>query len=95
MTGSRHRAIVISMRETQAGGSANVVVEAYAGYKGEETPRAFIHEGLRHEVREIEARWYTDRHSYFKLRADDGQRYVLRYDMDDLIWELVMREADR
>ncbi|MGH7168442.1 MAG: hypothetical protein ACREII_07900 [Nitrospiraceae bacterium] len=83
------------MRETQAGGSANVVVEAYAGYKGEETPRAFIHEGFRHEVREIEGRWYTDRHSYFKLCADDGQRYVLRYDMDDLIWELVMREAGR
>ncbi|MGH7235725.1 MAG: hypothetical protein ACREIO_05015 [Nitrospiraceae bacterium] len=83
------------MRDTQAGGSANVVVEAYAGYKGEETPRAFIHEGFRHEVREIEGRWYTDRHSYFKLCADDGRRYVLRYDMDDLIWELVMREADR
>ena len=83
------------MREAQAGGSANVVVEAYAGYKGEETPRAFIHEGFRHEVREIEGRWYTDRHSYFKLRADDGRRYVLRYDMDDLIWELVMGEAGR
>lgn len=83
------------MRETQAGGSANVVVDAYAGHKGEETPRAFVHEGSRREVREIEGRWYTDRHSYFKLRADDDHRYVLRYDMDDLIWELVMREADR
>lgn len=82
------------MLEKQAGGSANVLVEAYAGYKGEETPRAFVLEGLRREVREIESRWYTDRHSYFKLRADDGQRYVLRYDTDDLTWEMVMREVD-
>lgn len=73
----------------------NVVVEAYAGYKGEETPRAFIHDGVRREVREIAERWYTERHSYFKLRADDGRRYVLRYDQDELRWELVMRENPR
>ncbi|MBI4400322.1 MAG: hypothetical protein HY581_01675 [Nitrospirae bacterium] len=73
----------------------NVVVEAYAGYKGEETPRAFTHEGVRHEVREIVERWYTERYSYFRLRADDGRRYVLRYDQDELRWELVMREEDR
>ncbi len=30
---------------------------------------------------------------YFKLFADDGHRYVLRYDGDEQIWELVMREA--
>ena len=34
----------------------NVLVEAYAGYKGEETPRAFIHNGVRREVREIAER---------------------------------------
>ena len=71
---------------------SNVVVEAYAGYKGEETPRAFIVDGLRHEVREICERWYTERHSFFKLRADDGHRYVLRYDLEGLQWELVMQE---
>lgn len=70
----------------------NVVVEAYAGYKGEETPRAFTHEGVRYEVREIVERWYTERYSYFRLRAEDGRRYVLRYDQDELRWELVMRE---
>ncbi len=73
----------------------NLLVEAYAGYKGEETPRAFIHDGVRREVREIAERWYTERHSYFKLRADDGHHYVLRYDVDELIWELVMREEAR
>lgn len=75
--------------------TGNVLVEAYAGYKGEETPRAFILDGVRREVREIAERWYTERHSYFKLRADDDRRYVLRYEMDDLVWELVMRESPR
>jgi len=70
----------------------NVLVEAYAGYKGEETPRAFTLDGMRHEVQEIVARWHTDRHACFKLRASDGHRYVLRYDLDELAWELVMKE---
>ncbi|HEV8540441.1 MAG TPA: hypothetical protein VGQ60_04690 [Nitrospiraceae bacterium] len=70
----------------------NVRVEAYAGYKGEETPRAFSVDGRRLEVREICQRWYSERHSFFKLEADDGHRYVLRYDLEALTWELVMRE---
>lgn len=69
-----------------------LVVEAYAGYKGEETPRAFTLEGVRIEVEEILGRWYTQRHSVFKVRGRDGYRYVLRYDQDSLAWELVMRE---
>jgi len=72
--------------------ASNVLVEAYAGYKGEETPHAFVYDGIRYEVREVIQRWDTDRHSYFKLFADDGHRYVLRYDGDEQIWELVMRE---
>jgi hypothetical protein len=69
-----------------------VAVEAYAGYKGEETPRAFTLDGLRRDVREISKRWYTDRHSFFQVQADDGDRYILRYDLEEQTWELVMRE---
>ena len=68
-------------------------VEAFAGAKGEETPRAFTHEGNRRTVTEIVTRWYTETHCYFRLQADDGHRYVLRYDLDKLIWELVMGET--
>ena len=70
----------------------HVKVEAHAGYKGEETPRAFTLEGDRLLVSEIVARWYTETHCYFRLHANDGRRYVLRYDLDNLIWELVMCE---
>ncbi len=71
----------------------HVTVEAYAGYKGEETPRSFMLEGARLLVNEIIARWYTETHSYFRVRASDYHRYVLRYDWDDLEWELVMCET--
>ena len=71
---------------------AHVTVEAYAGYKGEETPRTFMLEGDRLLVSEIMARWYTETHSYFRVCASDQHWYVLRYDLDNLIWELVMCE---
>jgi hypothetical protein len=71
---------------------AHVTVEAYAGYKGEETPRAFMVEGSRLLVSEIVARWYTETHSYFRISASDQHRYVLRYDLDNMSWELVMCE---
>lgn len=70
--------------------SGNVSVEAYAGYKGEETPRTFMLEGLRHTVSEVLQRWYTETHSYFRVRVEDGGRYVLRYDLEAQVWELVM-----
>ena len=71
---------------------SNVSVEAYAGYKGEETPRAFTLDGKRRTVRDILERWYTERYAVFKLLADDGGRYILRYHLDQGAWELVMRE---
>ena len=37
----------------------HVTVEAYAGYKGEETPRVFTLDGIRLSVDEILSRWYT------------------------------------
>jgi hypothetical protein len=69
-----------------------IQVDAYAGYKGEETPRAFTLDGARLSVDEILDRWYTETHSCFRVRAGDGRRYVLRYHLDDGIWELVMQE---
>lgn len=68
------------------------LVDAYAGYKGEETPRAFSLNGVRLEVTAIVDRWYTETHSCFRVRADDERQYVLRYDLDQRVWELVMQE---
>lgn len=72
--------------------SPHLTVDAYAGYKGEETPRAFTLDGRKLQVREVVDRWYSQTHSYFRVYASDGRRYVLRFDLDEDCWELVMQE---
>ena len=69
-------------------------VDAYPGYKGEDTPRSFTIEGISHTVAEIVDRWYSDTHSYFRVRTTCGHRFVLRFDLGQTVWELVMREGD-
>jgi hypothetical protein len=69
-----------------------IIVEAFAGYKGEKTPRSFTLEGTTLRVEHIVDRWDSDTHSYFRVNASDGQRYVLRLDLDEDCWELVMLE---
>ena len=72
---------------------SQIVVDAFAGDKGEETPRAFTLEGSWRRVIQILTRWYTETHCFFRVQADDGHCYVLRYDLDSLIWEVVMVES--
>ena len=69
-----------------------LIVETFAGYKGEKTPRSFLLEGKTLHVEQVVDRWYTDMHSYFRINASDGQRYVLRLDLDEDCWELIMLE---
>ena len=57
-----------------------IQVECYAGYRGEETPRwVRIGEG-RWEVSEITDRWLAPQHRYFKFKATDGSRWIIRHD---------------
>ncbi len=70
-------------------------VDAYAGYKGEETPRSFTIGGTQYLIADIVGRWYSESHSYFKVKTTCGHRFVLRLNLDHSIWELVMREEDR
>lgn len=70
-------------------------VECYAGYQGEQEPRAFYLEGGRREVVAIAARWREPDADLFRVRADDGHTYVLRHGRDDDGWELTQtRRAD-
>jgi hypothetical protein len=55
-------------------------VECYAGYRGEEEPRAFTLGERRFEVKQILDRWIAPDYRYFKVRADDGRTLILRHD---------------
>jgi len=67
-------------------------VECYAGYKGEETPRAFHLGDRRIAVAEVLDRWLAPDHRYFKVRGDDGGLYILRHDVEKDRWELTLYE---
>lgn len=53
-------------------------VECYAGYRGEQEPRAFTLGERRFTMLEILDRWLDPRHRYFKVKTDDGRRFILR-----------------
>lgn len=71
-------------------GPLSIRVECYAGYRGEETPRRFFLGERKIEVVEILDRWLAPGHRYFKVRGDDGDRYILRYDTAADAWELTL-----
>ena len=68
-------------------------VDTYDGYRSGERPLRFHLGRKRREVVELLDRWYGEDHDYFKVRADDGGVYVLRYNRDGDGWELVQYSA--
>jgi hypothetical protein len=57
-------------------------VECHAGYRGEEERQR------RFAVVEILDRWLDPAHRYFKVRANDERRFILRHDSASGEWEL-------
>ena len=65
-----------------------VRVEAYAGQRADESPRAFTLGERRVAIIEELDRWLDPRRRYFKVRGDDGHVYILRHDVLEDSWEL-------
>jgi len=53
-------------------------VECYAGYKAEERPSRFSLDGRKYLVDAVLDQWYEPESTYYKVRADDGNLYILR-----------------
>lgn len=64
-------------------------VHSYAGYRGDEEPRALVVDGERREILAVSDRWKSPDGDYFQVRADDGHSYLLRLDRREEAWELV------
>ena len=69
-----------------------ILVSCYAGHRGEETPREFAIGGRRVAVAEVLDRWLAPDHRYFKVKGDDGDRYILRHSPAQEEWELTVYE---
>lgn len=65
-----------------------ISVECYAGYRGDQEPRAFRLGRHRFEVVDLLDRWLDPAHRYFKVKVTDGRVFILRHDVGSGDWEL-------
>ena len=65
-----------------------VRVEAYSGYKANERPLRFCLGSQWYDITEVVDRWYGPDYIYFRVRAADGNLYVLRLDENTQEWSL-------
>jgi len=66
----------------------NVRVEAYSGYKADERPLRFLLGDHWRLVVEVTDRWYGPDARYFRVKAEDGNLYILRLDEATGEWSL-------
>jgi hypothetical protein len=73
----------------------SLLVECYAGHRGEQIPRTLIVGGRRIVVAEVLDAWLAPDHRYFKVKGEDGNTYLVRHDERSDRWELTMLWAER
>jgi len=57
----------------------NLKVDCYSGRKADERPVRFWLNQHEYRVEEVVDQWYGPEHVFFKLRAHDGNFYILRH----------------
>jgi len=66
-----------------------IKVIGYSGYKANERPLRFAVNDESLEVEKILDRWVGQEHDYFKVLADNGRTYLLKWQRFSDIWFLV------
>lgn len=76
-----------------------LIVESYSGRKADERPLRFWLDGKLNCVEVLLDQWYEPEHIFYKVRADDGNLYILRQHTStpEGTWDLVSfrRTRDR
>jgi hypothetical protein len=63
-------------------------VQSYAGRKADERPVQFQVDDRRYVVEEVIDQWYGPDATFFKVRADDGNLYILKHNGPQDEWSL-------
>ncbi len=67
-------------------------VECYSGYRADERPQRFAFRKTKgtptYEVEEVLDQWYGADYQCFRVRANDGNIYVLRHQASEDCWRL-------
>ncbi len=72
--------------------SEKIEVVAYAGYREEESPRAFFLAGKRIEVLKIVGQWFEEaagrreRYRCYRVKGSDWKSHVICYDEGNKEW---------
>lgn len=66
-------------------------VECHSGRKANERPVRFRLDGREYLIEEVLDQWYGPGDEFFKVRADDGNLYILRHESSPVEggWHLV------
>lgn len=66
-------------------------VECYSGRKADERPVRFRLDEKQYQVEAVLDQWYDPEHIFYKVRADDGNLYILRQQTStpEGTWDLV------
>lgn len=67
---------------------STIHVECYAGHRADQRPTRFRIRGKEFEIISVEDQWYEPEAIYFRVRADDGNFYILRHDEIQDVWTL-------
>jgi hypothetical protein len=63
-------------------------VQSYSGRKADERPVRFQLGEREYVVEEVVDQWYGPEATFFKVRADDGNLYILRHSSPGDEWSL-------
>ena len=70
-----------------------VQVERCAGHLGIEMPVRFRFDAREVEIVETVDQWYGPDYCYLKIKDNDGNLYILRFDEGRAEWELTMFQS--
>jgi hypothetical protein len=65
-----------------------IQVECYAGHRASQRPTRFTLRDTTFDVVEVEDQWYEPNAIYFRVRASDGNLYILRHAEVEDVWTL-------
>ncbi len=68
----------------------NIKVSAYSGYKANERPLFFVLDGRKYIVNEVLEQWYEEEDDYFRIMADDGCKYSLKWNRKQDLWFIIL-----
>jgi hypothetical protein len=81
-------ALVGGEATTELGSQMVLRVQSYAGRKADERPVRFQLRDREYVVEEVVDQWYGLEATFYKVRADDGNLYILRHNSWKDEWSL-------